>query len=244
MHTKLLSYIAFLLIAGIFLTSCERYRCIEGNGNRVTEDRNPGNFQGIDSDGPFEIYVIYDTSLTQPLVKIEGDENVLPYIETRVISGNLEIKTVNNRCLETERPVYIDVFMPELNFIKLSGSGLIRVNGLVQERLRIDLLSSGTIEVFNLDAGYVDVNHYGSGLIELSGTAVECDYTLTGSGQIRAKDLEIDGCYILLSGSGDMYVYAWNFIEGEISGSGMLFYRVRPIALRVKITGSGGMRLL
>jgi hypothetical protein len=227
-----------LPLLAIIFTSCERYRCVEGNGNRITETRTTGMFYGVVSSSECDVFITIDTSLTEPEVRIEADENVLPYIQTTLRSQDLEISTRNNKCLETDLPVYVDIYMPSLDFVKLEGSGEIRCDDMSAENLRIDLTGSGKILMQSVDCGYIDVNHTGSGMIEITGLADESSFLLSGSGTIIADQLRQYNCFVDFPGSGTIYVKALEKLSGELSGSGVIYY-YRPHYLDIDITGSG-----
>jgi hypothetical protein len=233
------NYFVLLAIPVFILSSCERWRCIEGTGNRITETRNLPKFFGVISKTECEVYISIDTSLTSPEVSIEADENVIPFIVTTVRSENIEISTKNNKCLETDLPVYVDIKMPSLDYANLSGSGLITCETLTANDLHLELSGSGEMNFRHLQhCGYIDAELSGSGKIELAGKAEGSSFLLSGSGQIQALDLTQDDCRVNFSGSGTMYVSAINSLKGKLSGSGVIYYRV-PYILDINITGSG-----
>jgi hypothetical protein len=229
-------------ILAMLAVSCEMFNCIDGNGIRSTDHRITPDFYGVISDGEFEGYITIDTSLDNPEVTVKTDENLQPYIETRVRNENLELYTTNNRCLNSNDPITIEISMNSIDYTKLSGSGLIECNDATGNNLRIDLTGSGNIEFYNMDFNSLDVNHSGSGKIELTGYCEESELDLSGSGFIRAYHLEQSTSYIDLSGSGEIVVWAWDLLDINIPGSGTVFYRIRPVNLQVKITGSGEVR--
>jgi hypothetical protein len=63
---------------------------------------------------------------------------------------------------------------------------------------------------------------------------------ISGSGKIKALHLEQDECSASISGSGDMYVFVYDFLDANITGSGNIFYRGNP-RINVKISGSGSL---
>ncbi|MEJ7679457.1 MAG: hypothetical protein WKG06_16670 [Segetibacter sp.] len=76
---KSIVYAAF--IAAISSTSCNfTGETIDGNGNLKSEIRNVGNSSSINVLGGMDVFVDQGA----PSVKVEGDENILKYIEIRV----------------------------------------------------------------------------------------------------------------------------------------------------------------
>ncbi len=233
----------FPLVAGILLQACTDFMCIEGNGNRVRESRSQPDFYGVISQGDFEVFIDIDTSIIHPEITIEADENLLPFIGTRVRNENLEIYSTNRHCFESDGPVIVDICMNYLDYVKLEGSGVIHNDNLSTDQLRLDLTGSGIIEFLNLELSYLDVRHSGSGRVEASGSCDHSDLDLSGSGTIWTYHLEQSASNINLSGSGDIYAWAWDFLNIDIPGSGTVYYRVKPSEFHVHISGSGEARL-
>ena len=74
--------LVFLIAALVFFSSCRFVtgQRVRGNGNVRTESRSPGNFKSVASHGSFDVFV----SSGEQSLKIEAEENLLPYIETYV----------------------------------------------------------------------------------------------------------------------------------------------------------------
>lgn len=227
-----------IIIALVFLSSCEKYKCIEGNGIVTLDTKTLNSYTGIISRGSYSIDIIEDTVHE---VTIRADENLIPYISVAVKNQTLIIENVNNRCLRSDREIIVEVRMPELQSVTLEGSGDIYSDSVFTDRLDVELLGSGEIELFNVDALFINAYLGGSGVIELHGICNETDFALPGSGQILADLLRQDDCRVDLSGSGDMYVFALDRIYGTISGSGIVFYKGRPRTLNVEVTGTGNV---
>src|SRR5262252_10507244 len=74
----------------VFLFSACRYvtgQRIRGNGNVRTEERTPGTFNSVASHGSFNVYVASGPQS----VKIEAEDNLLPYIETYIDGSVLQV---------------------------------------------------------------------------------------------------------------------------------------------------------
>ena len=86
--------LAALLLLGfqLALTSCNFIsdRRIDGNGVSSTQERSVGDFHSINASGGMDVIVSQGTASS---LKIEADENLLQYIETRNEGGSVEIYT-------------------------------------------------------------------------------------------------------------------------------------------------------
>ena len=76
--------ICFSFIAITLLISCGYRETVRGNGNTITESRTVGSFTGVQLSGSMNVHLIKGTDRA---VTIEGEENILPYVETYVNDG-------------------------------------------------------------------------------------------------------------------------------------------------------------
>jgi hypothetical protein len=224
------------------LTSCDGFYlgCLDGNGFITQEERNLDDFTGVISEGEYDVFIIID-SVSK--VRIEADENLIPYIRTFVKNDKLVIDNGTRRCLRNkdDEPIRIYVHTTDIYDIELEGSGVIYSDDYIYvDYLNIEMNGSGIIDIRDIDALEMDVLLSGSGEIELWGLVGESNMDIPGSGVIKAFHLEQDKCYASISGSGDMYVFVYDFLDANISGSGNIFYRGNP-GINVKISGSGSL---
>jgi len=233
---------AVIAIMSLFLVSCEGiiFSCLKGNGITIEEERHPGEFTGIISEGDYDVYIIVDSVYK---VVIKADENLIPYIRTIVKSDKLIIDNGTRRCLRNDgdKPIEIYAHTPEVVYAALEGSGVIYSDYLIYgDYLRVELTGSGITDLRNIDVTELDALITGSGEIELWGLAGSGDLNISGSGKIKASHLEQDECSASISGSGDMYIFVYDFLDANITGSGNIFYRGNP-QINIKITGSGSL---
>lgn len=257
MKTLLKIWILFpglLIIAG--LISCEDIwnRCVDGNGTRVNETRQLGNFDRIQVNGDFTVQI--DTGEASYAV-ISVDENLTDLIVTHVSGDRLIIETRNNDCIRPSRPVEITVVTPAFNEITLSGSGIVRCSGIHTSEFSIMLEGSGEIRCSRVEAstimadllgsGYIEGAFFtenlsaaldGSGEIRMSGESVNADLKLIGSGRIQADDLVTDVCNAYISGSGRIDTRVNSALDITIIGSGSVYYAGNP-TVESYISGSG-----
>ena len=174
-------FLAFLLVS---LYSCDEgiFNCLRGNGIIVTEDRELRNdIYGIISEGSCDIEVIIDSVAR---IEVEWDENLLPYLSTRVSGEKLIIDQGTRHCLRSNYPCRVYVYTPSINLVRLTGSGSIICDNLYTDDLMIELTGSGFVDMRNLDALSVDALITGSGEIVLEGITDQSEFTISGSGNI------------------------------------------------------------
>lgn len=235
---KIKGFILVLLVASIaiFTYSCRKASCIVGNHKYITEARKLTSLHGISSEGSFDINIVLDTVNE---VIIEAEENLMPYIYTKVHGSTLVIKTRDDRCIREHKPIVISVKTQSLDAIKLLGSGIVNCDSLNATNIDINLSGSG--EIFaGIWGDFADIDISGSGKTTLWGEVNEGEFKISGSGDIRAYDLEQDTCFATISGSGSMYVYVKDYLNAKITGSGTINYKGNPI-IQTQITGSGNV---
>jgi hypothetical protein len=225
----------FLFCLMLFgLNSCIEDIFIEGNGISRTESRSVSRFDQITSGGDFLVTVMPGTHYS---VEVTADSNLLPYIETDVVGNTLKIRTQGLYSLRSHDPIEIYITTPVLSGVTLSGSGLIETGSFSGPDFRITLSGSGDIDT-QISADRVKASVSGSGTIYIAGDALETEFAISGSGKIKSYDLEQNDCQATISGSGDMFVNAYETIDARISGSGKVNYINYPV-IHTSISGSG-----
>ena len=167
-----------VIISIIFLlNSCLMLHLDEGNGRVVSQDRTAKNFTGVilESVGNVTIYCGEEFN-----VVVTADSNVQDKITAKVSGGNLIIDSKNY--LRTTK-IKIDVYMPELSYVKLEGAGSIMINDGSSSDLRVILSGVGNIDALNFEAENADLTLSGAGDIKTWATRnLKCK--LSGVGNI------------------------------------------------------------
>jgi uncharacterized protein (AIM24 family) len=229
------------LVIAILATSCifDESRHIKGNGHVVSEDRNEKNFTGVQLSSSYDVYLTEGSSFA---VKVEGEENILPHVKTRVENGQLIIGTENLISINTRREVKVYVTAPSFEKIYLTGSGDITGQTKLTNSSRFDLDVTGSGDMkLELDAPSIKANVTGSGDMQLSGETKQFNYKSSGSGDIKAHDLKSEETTVHLTGSGDARVFSSVKLEVSITGSGDVYYKGEG-QVNMHISGSGDVR--
>ena len=79
----------------------------------------------------------------------------------------------------------------------------------------------------------------GSNTIVLGGTVGIAEFSIAGSGTVRAFDCTMDELECKIAGSGDIEAFVVNKIKAEIAGSGSVKYKGDPQDIQKKVMGSG-----
>jgi hypothetical protein len=239
MKTRSIIRVAFLAALTVMAYACENsWSCLRGNGIPGEETRAISGFNGVVSEGEFDVFIVPDSSFS---VILEADENILPYIRTRISGNTLILDQGTRKCLRSDNPIRITVHLPQVAFLDLTGSGMITGDNIEADELTVHLTGSGLIDLRGLKTGLLDALITGSGEMIFWGETIDADLDITGSGEIRAFNLESVNCIANISGSGSMEVNVEKKLIAYISGSGNIFVMGNPPSLEAHITGSGAI---
>ncbi len=230
----------FVLSAIVLFSSCRFVtgKRVRGNGNLKTEERSLGNFDGVASHGSFNVYV----SSGNQSVKIEAEENLLPYIETYVDGSVLHVETKENFWLRPSREVKIFISSPAFKSIHSYGSGDIIGQSKITDSSKLKLGVSGSANIkMDVDAPEIDAEINGSGDIDLKGETKSFKTEIRGSGNVRAMDLKSEDASLKIYGSGDADVFASVKLDVHIAGSGDVRYKGNA-QTSSNIAGSGSVK--
>ena len=202
MKARSIIRITFLAALTLMAYACENsWNCLRGNGVPGEETRDISGFTGVVSEGEYDILVVPDAEYS---VMIEADENLIQYIRTRISGNSLIVDQGTRKCLRSDSPIRITVYMPVVEYLNLTGSGMITGDNIEGDELRVELTGSGQIDLRGLDVGLLDALITGSGEMIFWGIATDADLDITGSGEIKAFNLETVNCIANISGSGNM----------------------------------------
>ncbi len=211
---------------------------VEGNGNVKKETRDAGSFTAVNSSGSWDVMIAYGTDQS---IQLEADENLLPYIETKVENGTLQIKSKKNANLRHKNKITIYVTLSRLTGIGLSGSGDIIGNGKFTNdgSTTFRLSGSGNIKMSVHKLKDVEVSISGSGNIHLSGNAEMVNAKISGSGNADCANLVSNDATASVSGSGNIKVQVNKRLDASISGSGNVYYNGSATDVQKRVAGSG-----
>ncbi len=236
---RTLKFITVALLVPVIFSSCQK---IKGKGDVVTETRSTGSFSKVSLAMDATVYLTNGPELS---VEVSAQENLLPYIQTKLENDRLVIKVKNNTVLGHHEPINVRITAPYVTALDVSGSGLIDVqNEWLGTTLETNISGSGKISLAQVQCGTLKANISGSGDIEAhGGQAASEDLTISGSGSIEFRYVIASDVSANISGSGDIYTQAGDLLDATISGSGNVYYLGNP-QINVHISGSGNVMKL
>jgi hypothetical protein len=211
---------------------------IDGSGDLVTETREVDSFRRIKSSGGLDIYVTIGDAQS---VTLTIDDNLADLVRTRVRGQTLKVDT-DGRSIDAHRRSRLEITVPELEEVTVTGSGDAEVRGGRSDLLEISITGSGDIELLDLDYEELIVQISGSGDVRADGQAEYLDIGISGSGDVDARDLEAVDARVKISGSGDVKVFAHQRLDVRVFGSGDVVYYGNPEEVDQYASGSGSIR--
>jgi hypothetical protein len=227
---------AFLAI--FFMAALSSCKMMSGNGNVKKETRNPGTFTKIHSSGSADVII---TSGSNCAVTVEDDENLLPYLETTVEDGTLQIHYKDGVSVSNDH-AKIYVTAPTLSDVTTSGASDISVSGLLQNPGKISFNTSGVGNIEGeVDAPAIAVSISGAGSVKLHGRTKDFDCGISGVGHADCGNLESENTTVSVSGVGDAHVFASVHLNAKVSGTGSIRYRGNPQNPEIHTSGVGSI---
>ncbi|TAM98870.1 MAG: DUF2807 domain-containing protein [Chitinophagaceae bacterium] len=232
--TLILGTGAIFLLLSVFSLSCDAQR-ITGNGNIQSQMRETGSFHKIDCSGTFHVFLTQGNS-TQ--VKVETDENLLPYVITEVNGNTLDLKIKKEVSPNPSKSINVYVTLPELDALNVSGVCKVQSQNILQsDHLKINV--SGTADMdLKLSTGSLTTSISGTAKMNLQGKASSSKLSISGSGNVTADDLATDNTEAHISGMGKLHVNAQKELTVSVSGMGKVWYKGNP-AVNESISGMG-----
>lgn len=211
---------------------------IEGNGKLSKETRPASGYTAVASSGFWDVMIAYGERSS---IQIEGDENILAYIETSVENGILSIKTKKSINLKSRNKLIVYVSLTRLTGLSLSGSGHIVGEGKFSNdgKTVCKLSGSGNIQLAFAKLKEVEVGISGSGNIRLSGSANTLEAHISGSGNADCSDVNCEDASAIIIGSGNIKLNANKSVNASISGSGNVSYKGAAGDVKKHVSGSG-----
>lgn len=204
------------------------------------ETRNVTNFSGIDLRMGADVNF---TKAPEYKVEVRAQDEILRVLETYVSNDRLVIKFDRDIRVRLHDGVTVNVSGPNLNSLRVSGSGDINCTGAFNPaNIEMDVSGSGDITVSDLTTNLLDAAISGSGDIKvLQGAANDAKLKISGSGSFDLAGVAAKTANVRTSGSGNTRLKVSDRLDVNIAGSGSVYYTGNPV-INASISGSGKVR--
>jgi predicted small secreted protein len=236
---------AILLLVALLVSGCG-FQMVSGSGRIATETRNVHGFTSVTLAGIGNVYL---TQGPTESVRIEAEDNLIPYFDTSVQGSTLKIGIKDRYMgfsLLPTRPVKFYVTLPKIEAVTLAGSGNIFAGKIQAGAFGISLLGSGNISTDALAATDLDIQLSGSGNIHLGTvSAGQVTANIAGSGDIQVDGLTANKISSKTAGSGNITIGGKVTEQSaEILGSGdYLASGLKSATATLRVTGSGNSQV-
>lgn len=139
--------------------------------------------------------------------------------------GNIQISGVNVIGGDpAANPFRIEVTLPEVSSLRISGAGDMTYLGLRQDELSLGVSGAGNIVV--------------------AGAVAHLEADVSGAGKIRAFELNAETAHLLVSGAGDIQATVSRSIRARVSGVGKIKIAGNPPERDTDVSGIGKIKFV
>ena len=232
-----------------------------GSGRVTTEQRSVTGITGVNLATSGRLFIEVGDAES---LRVQAEDNLVPYIKTEVRGGTLNIQAERNRNFQFTRPVEFYLTVKNLNSIMISSSGDVqapnlkadhfsviisssgnlRMGDLQAEEVAVNISSSGDVSMGVVNASRLDVHISSSGDLSISGGEVkQQNIILNSSGDYSARNLASDEAVASLNSSGDATIRVRNQLTANLNSSGDLRYLGSPLVNLNKNSSGDVVRL-
>ena len=214
----LLSLTTVALIACNFVVAAPG-KHVKGNGILSEKSFDLAPFDAVRLNGSFDVVF---TQGPQKVV-LSADENLIDVFKVEVRDGSLYLGVERGTGFSTRNEVVFTVSSPELNAVKVNGSGDFKVRKVLDsDNLSLSINGSGDIEADKVECKNLTCNINGSGDIEVDAlSAASADVKINGSGDVNLTCKNVGDIYVKINGSGDVELFgSARSISSKVNGSG------------------------
>lgn len=230
----------FILLPSLIISSCHFIggKRVHGSGNIITEERRVSQFNRIETRGSVDVFVKQDSTHS---VKLEGDDNLLEFIEVIDDGDVLIIRERRGYRLRPRKGLKIFIGSPEFKEIRVSGASDVTSQNKITnaESFYVKVSGAGDIRM-DVNSPKVTAKVSGSGTINMKGEAKEFEADISGAGDINCFDMLAENTHVEISGAGNADVYASIKLDARVSGAGSIKYKGNA-SVNQKVSGAGSV---
>lgn len=189
---------------------------VAGSGAIKTEKRDVGAFASVDVSGAYEVEIVCQK---QPGLEIEGDDNILPLVQTYVKNSTLYISS--ERGFNVKKPVKVRITTGNLEGLSSSGASKVTLSAVKSDQLMIETS--------------------GASKIDAAGETKSLEIESSGASKVDVQDLRAARVKVSLSGAGHANVYASEEVNADVSGAASITYYGEPKVVNKSVSGAGSI---
>ncbi|HSW05550.1 GIN domain-containing protein [Aquabacterium sp.] len=203
---------------------------VSGSGRLRREERALVPFSALKLGGSLAVEL---RQAATPRLALEGDDNILPLIETEMHDTTLHI--VQRRGIKPTRLLLV-LHTPLLDSVTMGGAAVLNTEAWQAPRLTVNAGGAAALRLRGLRLETVFAELGGAAVLTLAGAAGELVATLGGSAALRAAALQARSATLQIGGAGNALVSAREQLKASVGGAGGLRYHGQP---RTELSRSG-----
>ena len=192
-------------------------KLLEGSGISSSQAREVPEFRAVRLEGGFDLRA--SVGKTRSVV-LEGEDNLLEHVRTRVEDGVLVLDFAPGR-YRTRLPLSIALVTPALTAVEVDGAGDVQLDGVMGERLSIAIRGSSDVSA--------------------NGTVDALELAISGTGDAHLIGLDAKRARVSISGAGDVVLAASERLDASITGAGDVRYCGSPQVSK-SVSGAGSVQ--
>lgn len=204
---KIITIIGWLLIiTACNLSSGFGFRIVKGSGDVITESRDVSGFFKLDVCCGMELNIAQGE---RESLQLEGDDNILAEIVTRVVDSRLTINFQDNNSVNYQPTQPINVFLEVIDIeeISISGGGNLASESIISDQFDLMMSGGSDANLGSLEASNLEINLSGGGDIEAALVLADLiDLDLSGGSDAAIDELIAEILRIGISGGGSAQI--------------------------------------
>ena len=211
---------------------------VAGSGVSKEETRAVDAFHALDAGNALQV-IVSVTSGAKPGVKISGDDNLVPLIESVIRDGTLILRLKDNSTISPKLPLLAEVVAGELDGVEVSGAASVKVKGgLKVNRFTASASGAAQVSVEGVESSQAVASATGASQVVLSGSAASLKVDASGASHVKAQSLAVENADVSISGASSVALRANKSVAGDVSGASQLELYGSPARQTVSISGA------
>jgi len=144
-HTKFSWLFAISLLIVLFTSAFCSFDHIKGSGRVVSKDYPIEHFKALEVSGYFDVEL---NQTGKESLKIEADDNLMQYIETKVENETLQIRIKDHIEIGRSKKMKIHLSFADLHKIEVSGAATLHALSAVREKdMKIEISGAADLNM-------------------------------------------------------------------------------------------------
>lgn len=240
---KQIQALFIFICIGLLIPGCSYFNVVRGDGNVVDEEVKIGDYDRITLYGP-AMKIRYSQSDKGPFLRIKTDRNIYEMFEFTSNEGELQIflKEEYKKLHLFPTEFTITTGSKKLQYINLTGKNEFNLADTVRfQKLEVIVTGNSTFKADYLQGENLKGSITGNGTFDLAGQVDTASFTITGNGDVNAFDLQSNCAVCVVTGHGNMDIWATDDLKTVITGMGKIKYKGNP-EISKDVNGFGSVK--